>query len=932
MRKFLILLFVLFISFAAYSQKSILSGIVTDADKFPVQNAVIALLTPKDSILYRFTRSDKDGKFSFQNLKKGSFVVMTSHKRFADYVDNIDLKEQDNSLGIIALMSKAELLREIIIKSGSMRIKGDTTSYRASDFKVGANANVEELLRKLPGIQVGKNGEIKAMGETVKKVLVDGEEFFGDDPGMAVKNLRADAVKEVQVFDKKSDQAAFTGIDDGNTQKTINLKLKEDKKKGYFGKIDAANGPMTDLDSRYNSNLLFSSFKAKRKLSAFLLNGNTGQDGLDWQDSEKFGGGNDNYSMDIDDDGNTSFQWTGGGVDNEPYVNTQNGFIKNINGGLQYSNKWNDKHNLNLTPKYNSQIYTNNNSRFNRTQVGENQLNDNATTNTNVDRSNYKLNMVYDVKLDTINSLKITTSSNFYNTKNFDFTNGSTTDVNGILKNKRQIFVDNKSDKQALSANVLFKHKFAKARRTMSMSVAWNLLNTSLDGFLKSSNESYADGVLSSTNDVNQNKIGNQDTQSSNINVTYTEPLSKKFAMQFAYQLEYNSGQSKQQTYDFSATTNQYDVLVADLSNQFKQTIIVNKPALKISYNAKKINYSFGSGFGITKFDLTDQTLNKNYSRNFTNIFPSATFSYKYKANADFRFTYNGSTKQPTIDQLQPLRNNQDFFNQVVGNPDLKQSFTNSFNISQNSYDMLSESYIYQGLGFRTTSNQISYNNDIDPQSAKTIRTAINTNGNFSGNYYMGYHFKVKKIELQVGLNPSVSFSRSIISLNNVLNTSDNVNSSFRLSLNKSKEKAYDFYLSNEFSNGRNKTTQNNEIRSFNTNELSFNGSVYIAKKWKLSTDYTLRTRQKTIDFQTNLSNQIWNARLERTFKNDEFTAYILVRDMLNQNIGIDRSNFQNTISEERNDRLRRYAMIGFIWNFKNKSEKKPETSTPENN
>ena len=925
MQKILIVITFYMFSLNSFSQKSNLAGVIVDGENTPVHNSVIALLTPKDSILYRFTRSDKDGKFNLKNLKVGNYIVMTSHSKYGDYVETMVINENQNDLGIIPLMSKTQLLKEIIIKSGSMRIKGDTTSYRASDFKVGANANVEELLKRLPGIQVGKNGEIKAMGETVRKVLVDGEEFFGDDPGMAVKNLRADAIKEVQIFDKKSDQAAFTGIDDGNSQKTINLKLKEDKKKGYFGKIDAANGPPSKVDSRYNTNLLFSSFKAKRKLSAFLLNGNTGQDGLDWQDNQKFGGGNNNFSMDMDDDGNMSYQWTGGNNDGEPNINTQNGYIKNTNAGLQYSNKWKEKHNINLTPKFNNQIYSNNNVRFNRTQVGQNQLNDNSTTASNVNRSNYKLNMVYDVKLDTINSLKISAQTNFYDTANTEFTNSSTTDENGILKNKRQILVDNDTDKQAFSASVLFKHKFAKARRTLSISTTWNLLNNNLDGFLKSENDSYSAGILSGTNSINQNKIGDQTTQNTNLNFTYTEPLGKKFALQFAYQIEYNTGQSSQLTYDFSNATGRYDVLVNDLSNQFKQTITVNKPNLKFSYNSKKINYSFGSGFGFTDFDLLDQTQNKQYERNFTNLFPSAQFSYKYKANANIRISYNGATRQPTIEQLQPLRNNQDFFNQVVGNPDLKQSFTNSLNISQNSYNMLTESNIYQGLGFRTTANQISYNNDIDPQSAKTIRKAVNTNGNFSLNYYTGYNFKIKKIDLEVGVSPSLSFSRSVISINSIANTSDNLNSNFGLRFSKSKEKKYDFTISNDFSNSRNATTQNDEVRSFNTNDLSFRGGVYFAEKWKLSTDYTLRSRQKTIDFQTNLSNHIWNARFERTFKNDEFTAYILVRDILNQNISIERSNFQNTVAEERNERLQRYAMIGLTWNFKNKSEKKEQ-------
>uniref|UniRef100_UPI00374C8E94 TonB-dependent receptor n=1 Tax=Flavobacterium sp. TaxID=239 RepID=UPI00374C8E94 len=720
MSKISIAIALLLLSFSAYSQKANLSGIVTDSEKTPVYNSVVALLTPKDSILYRFVRSDKEGKFDIKNIKTGTFILMTSHSQYADYVDEIIIKENQNNIGAIGLISKSKLLQEVIIKTGSIRIKGDTTSYRASDFRVGANANVEDLLKKLPGIQVDKNGEIKAMGETVKKVLVDGEEFFGDDPGMAVKNLRADAVKEVQVFNKKSDQAEFTGIDDGNSQKTINLKLKENSKKGYFGKIDSAIEPLTDNDSRYNSNLLFSSFKGKRKLSAFLLNGNTGQDGLNWEDNDKFGGGNDNVSMNMDDDGNVNYEWVGGNNDDEPRVNTQNGFIKNTNAGLQYSNKWNDKQTFNLTPKYNNQIYTNNNSRLDKTQVGQTQLNENKKTVTNVERSNYKLNAVYDVKLDSMNTLKITAKANFYNTESDEFTNGNTTDGDGVLKNKRQMNVDTKSDKNYLSAGILYKHKFAKKRRTFSMSFSLNRLNSNFDNFLKSDNESYTGGVLASNDNVNQNKIGEKTTQNSTLNLTYTEPVGKNFALQLGYQIDYNTGENSLLTYDYSNITGQYDLLVNDLSNQSKQTITVNKPNVKLSYNAKKINYSFGSGFGFTSFDLVDKTLNKQYNRNFTNLFPSANFSYKYKSNANLRISYNGATKQPTIDQLQPLRNNQDFFNQILGNPDLKQSFSNRINISQNSYDLLTESHSYIGINFRTTTNLISYNKSIDPESAKT--------------------------------------------------------------------------------------------------------------------------------------------------------------------------------------------------------------------
>ncbi|MFV5684918.1 outer membrane beta-barrel protein [Flavobacterium sp. GB2R13] len=910
-------------SFSVFSQKANLSGVLTDgSEKNPVYNSVVALLTPIDSILYKFTRSDKEGNFNLKNVKAGNYILMTAHSQYADYVDAIIVNENEKNLGTIALISKIKLLREVIIKTGSIRIKGDTTSYRAGDFKVDANANVEELLKKLPGIQVDKNGVIKAMGETVEKVLVDGEEFFGDDPGMAVKNLRADAVKEVQVFDKKSDQAEFTGIDDGNTKKTINLKLKEDKKKGYFGKIDAANGPLTNVDSRYNTNLMFSDFKGKRKLSAFLLNGNTGQDGLGWQDSEKFGGRENDISMSMDDDGNVNYEWTGGNNDDEPYVDTQNGFIKNTNAGLQYSNKWNDKQTLNLSPKYNKQIYSNNNSRVTQTQVGETQLNENTSTISNVNRSNFKLNATYDVKLDSINSIKFTAKTNFYNTDSDEFINGQTTGDNGLLKNKQEKTFTTKSDKESLFASILYKHKFAKARRTFSVNSSWNILSTNANNFLKSSNESYNGGVFSSRDDVDQNKIGEKTNQNLTVNVAYTEPIGKKFALQFAHQIAYNSGESNYLTYDYSDVTGKYDLVVNSLSNQFKQTITTNKPNIKLSYNAKKINYSFGSGFGFTSFDLQDQTLNKEYKRSYTNFFPAANFSYKYKSNSNLRFNYQGATKQPTIDQLQPLRNNQDFFNQIIGNPDLKQSFTNSINISNNSYSILTETQFYQSISFRTTTNLISYNKDIDPESAKTITKPINTNGNFSGNFYFGYGFKIKKIDLNVNLNPSINYNKSVLSINNKTNNSNTLNSGFSVYLYKSKEKKYEFSLSNSFSNNRNSTSLNDEIKSFNTNNLGLDIGVYFREKWKLSTDYNLYSRQKTVDFQTNLTNQLWNARLQRTFKNDEFTAYIMVRDILNQNIGINRYVHENVIGEERNDRLKRYAMIGFTWNFKNKGER----------
>ena len=383
---------------------------------------------------------------------------------------------------------------------------------------------------------------------------------------MAVKNLRADAVKEVQVFDKKSDQAEFTGIDDGKTQKTINLKLKDNSKHGYFGKIDVTGGTQQNNENRYNDNLLFSTFKGKRKLSGFLLNGNTGQDGLNWQDEQKYSGDNDNISMSLDDDGNVNFQWNGNNDDDEPYVDPQNGFLTNVNAGLQYSNKWNDKYNFNLSPKYNSQQYTNHKQTLTQAQVGDSVLNTNSNEIDKVNRHNFKIRGICDMKLDSMNTLKITANTNFYHTESGNTSDAVSTGNTGTLKNTSTRDLQTENDKNAVSGNILFRHKFHKSRRTVTFSGDWNILNNQGTDFLKSFNQSYLDGVPSGSQDLDQMKDYKTSTSNLSGKFVYTEPLAKQYSLELAYQLAYNYGTNNQLTYSYSPVSNKYETIVDSLS------------------------------------------------------------------------------------------------------------------------------------------------------------------------------------------------------------------------------------------------------------------------------------------------------------------------------------------------------------------------------
>jgi hypothetical protein len=349
MKKTLLLTFSLLSFILSFAQQAKLKGTVNDTiNKQNISNAVISLLNAKDSILYKFTRSNAKGGFQLQNISAGNYILLLTYPQYADYIDRLLIKDSaETDLGNINIIPRSSLLKEVIIKQqiGAIKLKGDTTEFNADSFKVQPNATVEDLLKQLPGIQVDKNGQITAQGEKVQKVLVDGEEFFGDDPTLVTQNLRADMVDKVQVYDKKSDQAAFTGIDDGEKQKTINLKLKDNKKNGYFGKANVSAG----TDGYFDNQLMFNDFKNKQKFAIYGILSNTGTSGLGWNDQNTYG---QSFASNVDYDETTgSYNFTGNNEDELSSWSGQysgQGYPLIQTGGVHYNDKWNDdKENIN---------------------------------------------------------------------------------------------------------------------------------------------------------------------------------------------------------------------------------------------------------------------------------------------------------------------------------------------------------------------------------------------------------------------------------------------------------------------------------------------------------------------------------------------------------------------------------------------------------
>ncbi len=285
MRKLLAGLFLSMLVHVSFAQQSSVSGTITDTlGRKNLPNAVVSLLQRKDSTLYKFVRTDKSGTFSLPDVHPGRYLLLVTYPKFADFSDEVEIPNQpETNLGTIPLSLKSQLLDAVVIRSaGAIRIKGDTTEFVADSFHVKDGATVEELLKKLPGFQVNSKGEITTQGQRVQKVLVDGEEFFGDDPTMATQNISAKAVDKVQVYDTKTEQQNLTGISTGNEGKTVNIKLKEDAKKGAFGKAHAA----SDFDKLVDAKVLYNRFSGKKKFSVYGTKSDISTGSLNWDDRQ----------------------------------------------------------------------------------------------------------------------------------------------------------------------------------------------------------------------------------------------------------------------------------------------------------------------------------------------------------------------------------------------------------------------------------------------------------------------------------------------------------------------------------------------------------------------------------------------------------------------------------------------------------------------
>jgi hypothetical protein len=414
----------------AQKVSGIVKGHLQDISGDPLPEATITVMRSQDSTLVGFTLTSSSGYFESKNLNAGNYYLMLSYQGFESIKKSFSITSEKPmaDLGAVKLEKAYKTLGEVVVTDEvPIRIKGDTLSYNANSFKTKPNANVEELLKKLPGVQVERDGTVKAQGENVQKVYVDGKEFFGNDPKLATRNLSADMIESVDVFDDMSEQSKFNKIDDGSRSKAINLKLKKDKKKGVFGKVYGGYG----TEDRYDAGLSTNFFKGATQVSVIAKANNTNNLGFTMSDmmgmfgSGGFGGFSGGGMGGMMGGGGSMMSMGGGGMGGMRMMGSgpamlgggassgPTGITKSATGGINYRDVWSPKLDIASSYFFNHANAFNQRNSFRQTFLADSSQNATRQTTSENNNNNHRINLNLNWKLDSLNSIVYTPNINF---------------------------------------------------------------------------------------------------------------------------------------------------------------------------------------------------------------------------------------------------------------------------------------------------------------------------------------------------------------------------------------------------------------------------------------------------------------------------------------------------------------------------------------
>ncbi len=875
----LLLLFILFSATAIAQNRATVRGKLIDSiGKQSLKDASVSLLDMKDSTAEAFTIAKEDGSFEIKRLDFGDFLLSISFLGYEHLYKPVHFSKDapELNLGTIYLSPVSKDLGDVTVTVSPVVIKKDTVEFNAGSFTTKPNAVVEDLLKKLPGIEVDKNGTIEAQGERVQRVLVDGKRFFGNDPKLATRNLPPDVVNKIQVFDDKSDQAKFSGFDDGVRIKTINITTKKKLKDSYFGKAIAGTGS----SGTYNANISANRWSSGQQISVTGQANNINQ--------QNFSG-----------------------------PATQAGDITTLAGGLNYRDAW-DKN----TDAYGSYFYNNVRNTTARTSLTQNILSlDSSTFNdqdlTTVARNNnHRVNFNIEKKIDSNNSLVFRPDLSFQD----NTTDGVSTTVTTGLKGT-PIYTSAAHGTRSNTgyniggSNLQLRHRFKKKFRTMSLDLNISGNANTSDNYRFAVNTFYQ--PVSKTDTINQHSIGASHSFNFSPTLSYTEPIGKNEVLEFNYNYGYSFSHSENNTYSIDAATHKYNVFDSLFSNAYDNTTISNRVSINYRIQNVKFNFGMGSGMQFTDLMSINTTKNINISHGYTTFTPTLNFQYNFSKFSNFRVNYSGRTGQPSVTQLQPLTTTSDSINFQVGNPALKPQFTHGFNLFYYVYNPSNQNNFSASVNASAVVNDIQGSITQNPNGGKTS-TYVNLDGTYNISGYFNYSFPLRRPKSNLNISSSVNYSQSQTLVDGLSNFTRSTSFGETVRWNTNLKNTFDM---NFRFNVNYYTTRYSLQPTYNSNyftqSLSTDFTFYTKNGWIVATDFEY-TYSGNHAPGYNTSIPLLNPSIAKQFlKNKAGELRLAVFDLLNQNVSITHSVSANTIQDSRTNVLSRYAMLTFTYNLK---------------
>jgi hypothetical protein len=928
-------LLLLLIPVALSAQTYSISGMVTDDTDQVLPGATARLLHPWGEEVGGQVASPS-GRFSFRDISRGGYVLEISFLGFETRRQELELRDRDLDLGRIRLSDRAVLLEGVEVKEKApiAAQNEDTIQFNATAFKVMKDASAEDLIGKIPSVQV-EGGQLRAQGETVGRVLVDGKPFFGNDPTAALRNLPAEVIDKIQIFDQASEQSQFSGIQDGNTVKTINIVTRPDMRAGQFGKIYSGYG----TDQRYQVGGNINIFDGQRRISLIGMSNNINVQNFAAEDilgvlGQSGRGGPPAMP------GRPSFR--GNSTANDFLVSPRGGISNTTAFGLNYSDKWGEKIEVTASYFYNLSDNRAENEmlrQFGATEgIGQRIDSRSLATSNN---QNHRFSMRMEYTIDSMNSILFRPRFTLQRNRGNEISRSETLLGLDPLNTGATDF---HSRLFGLSGDgdLLWRHRFSKQRRTMSVNLVSGMSPRNGDNQLHSENAFFAPVLRLDT--LDQRADLDSRNYNASVNIEYTEPVSASSQMLFNYRLSYQQEESDRLTFAFDPLEGDYTNRIDPLSNIFSNDFLTHNGGLGYSFNkgrdlnvTVRVNYQVASLINNQSLPLEQQ-----FRSDFRNVLPFGSVRWSLDRQRNFRLFWRSSTRLPAIEQLQNVVNNQNPLQLRTGNPNLRQSASNNLFLRYQHTDPARSRMFFIMGGGGLTDDQIVNSTWLAgadnpflaqfnlPPGAQLV-VPVNLSGAWNARSFVSYSLPFSLIRSNLNLDMGYTFQNNPGLINGARTEARNHVVSAGVTISSNISDKLDFTLSgrpawNVVSNTLQPAADNAFISQLST--LRFN--------WQLWRGIVLRTDVSHQYFGGlaegfNQNYLLWNAALgTKLFRNERGELALSMNDILSQNRNISRNVTETWIEDSWTNALTRFVMLSFTYNLRHFGKPSEKTRSGE--